>query len=118
MIDRLVHHAEVINLKGDSYRPKDRDIRRVPKTTLGDQEGVKLDRHQGVKSGQSLTVAAFRETSFADGAAARSTRACESADPIKRLVHRLGEIDRGRIHLQDVSRFHLSRIRSAATSSR
>jgi DNA replication protein DnaC len=30
MIDRLVHHAEVIALKGDSYRLKDRDLRRVP----------------------------------------------------------------------------------------
>ncbi|MBV8178225.1 MAG: IS21-like element helper ATPase IstB [Mycobacterium sp.] len=29
MIDRLVHHAEVINLKGDSYRLKDRDLGRV-----------------------------------------------------------------------------------------
>jgi len=35
MIDRLVHHAEVISLKGDSYRLKDRDLGRVPaaKTT-------------------------------------------------------------------------------------
>jgi DNA replication protein DnaC len=30
MIDRLVHHAEVIPLKGDSYRLKDRDLGRVP----------------------------------------------------------------------------------------
>jgi DNA replication protein DnaC len=30
MIDRLVHHAEVINLKGDSYRLKGRDLGRVP----------------------------------------------------------------------------------------
>ena len=30
MIDRLVHHAEVIALKGDSYRFKDRDLGRVP----------------------------------------------------------------------------------------
>jgi DNA replication protein DnaC len=28
MIDRLVHHAEVVNLKGDSYRLKDRDLGR------------------------------------------------------------------------------------------
>jgi DNA replication protein DnaC len=28
MIDRLVHHAEVVNLKGDSYRLKDRDMGR------------------------------------------------------------------------------------------
>jgi len=30
MIDRLVHHAEVVSLKGDSYRLKDRDLRRMP----------------------------------------------------------------------------------------
>ncbi len=30
MIDGLVHHAEVPNLKGDSYRLKDRDLGRVP----------------------------------------------------------------------------------------
>ena len=30
MIDRLVHHAEVVNLKGDSYRLKNRDLGRVP----------------------------------------------------------------------------------------
>lgn len=29
MIDRLVHHAEVVALKGDSYRLKDRDIGRA-----------------------------------------------------------------------------------------
>jgi DNA replication protein DnaC len=33
MIDRLVHHAEVIALKGDSYRLKDRDLGRVPGVT-------------------------------------------------------------------------------------
>ena len=26
MIDRLVHHAEIVALKGDSYRLKDRDL--------------------------------------------------------------------------------------------
>ena len=30
MIDRLVHHAEVVALKGDSYRLKDKDLGRVP----------------------------------------------------------------------------------------
>src|ERR1700748_2915142 len=30
IIDRLVHHAEVIALKGDSYRLKDRDLGRIP----------------------------------------------------------------------------------------
>jgi DNA replication protein DnaC len=37
MIDRLVHHAEVIALKGDSYRIKDRDLGRVPSVTADDQ---------------------------------------------------------------------------------
>jgi DNA replication protein DnaC len=30
MIDRLVHHAEVISLKGDSYRLKGKELGRVP----------------------------------------------------------------------------------------
>jgi len=30
MIDRLVHHAEVVSMKGDSYRLKDRDLGRAP----------------------------------------------------------------------------------------
>lgn len=38
MIDRLVHHAEVINLRGDSYRLKDRDLGRVPPATTDDQQ--------------------------------------------------------------------------------
>jgi DNA replication protein DnaC len=33
MIDRLVHHAEVISLKGDSYRLKDKDLGRIPAAT-------------------------------------------------------------------------------------
>ena len=36
MIDRLVHHAEVIALKGDSYRLKDRDLGRVPAASATD----------------------------------------------------------------------------------
>src|SRR2546422_341698 len=30
MIERLVHHAEILSLKGDSYRLKDRDLARPP----------------------------------------------------------------------------------------
>jgi DNA replication protein DnaC len=37
MIDRLVHHAEVIALKGDSYRLKDRDLGRVPTAATGEE---------------------------------------------------------------------------------
>ena len=36
MIDRLVHHAEVIARKGDSYRLKDRDLGRVPTVSRED----------------------------------------------------------------------------------
>ena len=36
MIDRLVHHAEVVSLKGDSYRLKDRDLGRVPAAAAED----------------------------------------------------------------------------------
>jgi DNA replication protein DnaC len=36
MIDRLVHHADVVALKGDSYRLKDRDLGRVPTATTDD----------------------------------------------------------------------------------
>jgi len=36
MLDRLVHHADVISLKGDSYRLKDRDLGRVPAATTTD----------------------------------------------------------------------------------
>jgi DNA replication protein DnaC len=37
MIDRLVHHAEVVALKGDSYRLKDRDLGRVPTAATDEQ---------------------------------------------------------------------------------
>ena len=36
MIDRLVHHAEVISLKGDSYRLRNRDLGRVPAANARD----------------------------------------------------------------------------------
>jgi DNA replication protein DnaC len=36
MIDRLVHHAEVIALKGDSYRLKDRDLGRATPNNTDD----------------------------------------------------------------------------------
>ena len=34
MIDRLVHHAEILALKADSYRLKDRDLARQISTGL------------------------------------------------------------------------------------
>jgi DNA replication protein DnaC len=39
MIDRLVHHAEVISLKGDSYRLKNRDLGR---TKFGCRQRVRI----------------------------------------------------------------------------
>jgi DNA replication protein DnaC len=38
MIDRLVHHAEVVALKGDSYRLKNRDLGRVPTPHSGTED--------------------------------------------------------------------------------
>ena len=46
MIDRLVHHAEVVALKGDSYRLKDRDLGRVPAV---------IDRRTMTEGGQFST---------------------------------------------------------------
>jgi DNA replication protein DnaC len=37
MIDRLVHHADVLSMKGDSHRLKDRDLGRVPAATTTKQ---------------------------------------------------------------------------------
>ena len=37
MIDRLVHHADVVALKGDSHRLKDRDLGRVPAAQTEDK---------------------------------------------------------------------------------
>jgi len=37
MIDRLVHHAEAVALKGDSYRLKDRDLGRIPTAAADEQ---------------------------------------------------------------------------------
>jgi hypothetical protein len=34
MIDRLVHHAEILSLKGDSYRPRDKEIAARPSPAL------------------------------------------------------------------------------------
>ena len=36
MIDRLIHHTDVIALKGDSYRLKDSDLGRAPAATTSD----------------------------------------------------------------------------------
>ena len=45
MIDRLVRHAEVVSLRGDSYRLKDRDLGRTPTTNKRGpmtNQGVKI----------------------------------------------------------------------------
>lgn len=38
MIDRLVHHAEVISLRGDSFRMRGRDLGRVPPAEANNNE--------------------------------------------------------------------------------
>ena len=62
MIDRLVHHAEVINLKGDSYRLKDRDLGRVPQPR-------RLNREPA--GGSISTVARGSNSTVVDNRAAR-----------------------------------------------
>jgi DNA replication protein DnaC len=37
MIDRLVHHTDVVSLRGDSYRLKNRDFGRIPTAANDDQ---------------------------------------------------------------------------------
>ena len=36
MIDRLVHHADIVPIKGDSYRLKDRDLGLIPPANKND----------------------------------------------------------------------------------
>jgi DNA replication protein DnaC len=37
MIDRLVHHAEILSLKGDSYRLRNKDVATRPVPALVDE---------------------------------------------------------------------------------
>jgi hypothetical protein len=57
MIDRLVHHAEVLSMKGDSYRLKDRPRPRPRghnhQTNLG--AGSAFNRRKGVQIHPTLT---------------------------------------------------------------
>jgi hypothetical protein len=48
MIDRLVHHAEVVALKGDSYRLKDRDLGRTPAASNTDDNGPSQPRRWSI----------------------------------------------------------------------
>jgi len=51
MIDRLVHHAEILALKGDSYRLKDRDLART--TAMGAVAGLRT--HPGPQRGHDTS---------------------------------------------------------------
>jgi hypothetical protein len=64
MIDRLVHHAEVVALKGDPYRLKNRDLGRVPSTTNDEAcptGGSIFNRRSGVNFRPALTSARRQE---------------------------------------------------------
>ena len=41
MIDRLVHHAEILPLKGDSYRLRDKDVATRPHTALHEPDQLR-----------------------------------------------------------------------------
>jgi hypothetical protein len=56
MIDRLVHHAEVISLKGDSYRLKDRDLGGIPAQATDERKWSEFSCRQGVKIPLPLTA--------------------------------------------------------------
>jgi DNA replication protein DnaC len=61
MIDRLVHHAEILALKGDSYRLKDRDLARPAPPVSRRAEncrliGIENCRPGGVDSGRRVGV--------------------------------------------------------------
>ena len=47
MVDRLIHHAEILSLKGDSYRLKDRDL--GPRTRPPNRRN-RPDRHPSATS--------------------------------------------------------------------
>lgn len=87
MIDRLVHHAEVVSLKGDSYRLKDKDIGRVPNDDAAIWSG---------RGGQFSTVAVnqIRRRSETDLAEAHPQLYCrllsgpDSERTYQLLVHR------------------------------
>jgi DNA replication protein DnaC len=42
MIDRLVHHAEILSLKGDSYRLRDKEIAARPRPALADEGAERI----------------------------------------------------------------------------
>ena len=57
MIGRLGHHAEVVSLKGDSYRLKDRDLGRVPTAT---KKRLKINNQQGGRDSPGTDWSRFK----------------------------------------------------------
>jgi hypothetical protein len=49
MIDRLVHHADILALKGDSYRLKDRDLARPLGTTKQNSRALPGERRDRLR---------------------------------------------------------------------
>ncbi len=59
MIDRLIHHAEILSLKGDSYRLRGKDLGRVGKFESQYLTGsVSFDGHSQIsqQTGRSWSV--------------------------------------------------------------
>jgi IstB-like ATP binding protein len=86
MIDRLVHYAEVIALKGDSYQLRDRDLGRStrPPPKTHDHEGVNFGRRYGVSFQPSLT------TTLCGVGPSSAARCCMSLRAAGRRVRRGG----------------------------
>ena len=59
MIDRLVHHAEIVALKGDSYRLKDRDLARPTGTTERNSQALRAEARTGFAGPAPSTAGAL-----------------------------------------------------------
>lgn len=56
MIDRLVHHAEIVSLRGDSHRLRDKDLGAPPPGDRLSRGGSVLNRQKGVNFRPALTT--------------------------------------------------------------
>jgi hypothetical protein len=89
MIDRLVHHAEILSLKGDSYRLRDKDLhtpRDQAPTRQNAPPGCLAHAERGSGSPSGLASAALRASEkrqFAAGTTSEPTPTGPDTDPLR-----------------------------------
>ena len=90
MIDRLVHHAEIISLKGDSYRLRDRDLGGRPPATSARIGLTIIFRAALDRSSERLSATRSRPAELKNGPERPDLgRACTAPDPrLERSVRR------------------------------